>query len=199
MNNQPFEEQITNAMRNIPEPNPAQENTARAAFLAEARHMRERPTPVWQRPHSHKWMIAAAAILIFLIGGFALSVQNIRQANSDATVQAEVIPPDNNPSLHQDITQTPSQAQISMPITPENAAQLVELERFGTGTMNGAVWSPDGKELALYGALGIWFYDTSDFDATPRFVESDTYINDAAYSPDGTLLATATNDGAVNL
>ncbi|MCQ3929394.1 MAG: hypothetical protein DPW16_02960 [Chloroflexi bacterium] len=200
MNNQSFEEQITNAMRNIPEPNPAQENAARAAFLAEARHMREHPYRLWQRPHSRKWMIAAAAILIFLIGGFALSVQNIRQANSDATVQAEVIPPDNNPSLHQNLTPTPTQEQIGVsPITAENAAQLVELQQFGTGTMNGAVWSPDGKELALYGALGIWFYDTSDFDTTPRFVESDTYINDAAYSPDGTLFATATNDGSVNL
>ncbi|MBI5928449.1 MAG: WD40 repeat domain-containing protein [Chloroflexi bacterium] len=199
MNNQPFEEQITHALHNVPEPNPAHERAARTAFLAEARRLREHPSPVWQRPHSRTWMIVAAALLIFLIGGFALSVQNLRQSNSDATVQAEIISPDNNPSLHQDITPTPSQGQISVPITAENAAQLVELQRFGAGTVNGAVWSPDGKQLALYGSLGIWFYDTSDFEATPRFVETNSYINDAAYSPDGASLVLANADGTIHV
>lgn len=199
MNNQHVEEQIKNALYDVPEINPAHQIAARTAFLAEARRLREQPLPIWQRPQSRKWIMAAAVLLIVLISGFALSVQNLRQTNSSATVQAEIISPDNNPSLHQDITPTASQAQIVMSITAENAAQLVELQRFGVGTMNGAVWSPDGKELAVYGPLGTWFYNADNFEAEPRFFESEYAINDADYSPDGSLFAIASNDGSVNL
>lgn len=81
-------------------------------------------------------------------------------------------------------------------ITPENADRLVEIRRYGEGARMGAVWSPDGG-VAVYG-YGIWLYAADTYTLITH-IQTDTLIYDAAFSPDGTRLATANSDGTVRL
>ncbi len=83
------------------------------------------------------------------------------------------------------------------PITAQNASQLAEVRRFGTGALYSVSWSPDSQSL-LYGGAGLWFYDL----ATAAFTghqDTGTFVEDARYSPDGTRIATANLDGTVRL
>ncbi len=78
------------------------------------------------------------------------------------------------------------------PITPENAAQVVELTRLGYGTHDAFAWSWDQKTLAVGGSLGVWLYDGDDLAAEPRFLPgSPPFVHHLAYSPDGLWLAVA--------
>jgi WD40 repeat protein len=93
------------------------------------------------------------------------------------------------------------QAQATpVPITAANAAQVVELARFGRGMAEGATWSPDGSQLLVYGGAGVWLYDASDLTVQPTLIGgySDN-VRSAVFNTDGTLIVAGTDDGTVRV
>jgi WD40 repeat protein len=82
------------------------------------------------------------------------------------------------------------------PITLDNADQIEELVRFGNGVFTGSLaYSPDGATLAVAGSIGIWLYDTSDFEQAPRLIERSASVTRVAFSANGEYLLYRTTDG----
>ena len=74
-------------------------------------------------------------------------------------------------------------------ITPTNAAELSELSRLGNGWTHGVAWSSDGKQIAVASSIGIFLYDPETLRLL-RYIETNQWIKDVAFSPGGHLLAT---------
>ncbi len=83
-------------------------------------------------------------------------------------------------------------------ITRENIGELTELAQLGNGTIHSVAWSPDGESLAVAGALGVWLYEVDNLGASSLILNSERATH-VAYSPDGALLASAHEDGALRL
>ncbi|MCL4252367.1 MAG: hypothetical protein KJ043_01140 [Anaerolineae bacterium] len=80
-------------------------------------------------------------------------------------------------------------------ITPENIAQLTELEVIGRGVIYNAIYSPDGNLIAVAGSRGVWLYDAQDLDAEPRLLNGHRGpTTTIAFSPDSRLLASGSTD-----
>ena len=83
-------------------------------------------------------------------------------------------------------------------------ALLVETGRTGDGvTFSHVLWSPDGTLLATYGnaeargSIGLWDAETGK--RVGSYLDGIAFTNDVAWSPDGSRLAAASDDGAVHL
>jgi WD40 repeat protein len=127
---------------------------------------------------NRRWIWRVAAAFIIVLGAIWLYQAYL---NSSDEVHVEV---------------TPSFAQS--PITAENVDQLQEIRRYGEGQVTGGLWTPEGERVVIHGTLGIWIYDAENLTGEPiRTIDTDSAINDADLSPDGTLLATAREDGAM--
>jgi WD40 repeat protein len=82
-------------------------------------------------------------------------------------------------------------------ITPENAGQVIALDRMGRGTITALAWSPDGSLLAVGTTRGIWLYSVSDLEAAPRLLEGHTErVLDLVFSANGTILVSSSADGS---
>jgi eukaryotic-like serine/threonine-protein kinase len=81
-------------------------------------------------------------------------------------------------------------------INPQNAAQVTQLARWGKGTVNQVVYSPDGVLLAGASSLGIYLYDAETLEEV-RWIETDARVNRVAFSPDGATLASGSEDKTV--
>jgi WD40 repeat protein len=73
-------------------------------------------------------------------------------------------------------------------ITVENAAQVEELARYGQGWLTSAAFSPDGETLAVGSSLGVYFYETENWEVID-FLETEKEVTRVAYSPNGKYLA----------
>jgi len=83
------------------------------------------------------------------------------------------------------------------PITTANAHQLVELMRLGEGNIRAMSWSPPGDALMVVSSIGVRIYDGRDLTLVSTFLSDDTVR--AVFNPDGTRLASASNDGTIRL
>jgi WD40 repeat protein len=85
-------------------------------------------------------------------------------------------------------------------INADNANLLTQIGRYGNGIFEQAnAWSPDGKTLAVAGSIGIWLYNTEDWNASPQLIDLDKGVENIAYSPDGSTLAYSTEDNITHL
>jgi len=86
------------------------------------------------------------------------------------------------------------------PITLENAAQVKQIAQVGNGSVSHVTWSPDGQTLAIGGALGIWLYPAKALNSVPRLIAGPVGgISDMAFSPDGTMLVSGSDNRMVQL
>lgn len=193
-------ELVQKAMQVVPDPNPIRQASTRQRFLSEAHRLRDLSSPARhngsmsnrlslfptesRRRKMRGLLIAITLIVVSLTSGMFYYALNM----SEPAIRSVMLTPG-----------TSFSGQGTAKITSENAAQVVELARMGNGTVNGVAVSPDGNTLALYGSLGIWFYNIDALSAPSHFLETNTYILDCAYSPDGTLLVTGNFDGTVRI
>jgi WD40 repeat protein len=73
------------------------------------------------------------------------------------------------------------------PITPENAADIVELAMWGKGWVLEVTYSPDGRLLAVGTSTGIWLHDAQTLDMV-RFIETDGGAVSLAFTPDSGMV-----------
>lgn len=67
--------------------------------------------------------------------------------------------------------------------------------RFGRGYAQMAAWSPDGSRLAIATSIGVWVYDSTNWDTEPHLFETDYFATWTEFSPRGGLLAVGLGDG----
>jgi len=120
------------------------------------------------------------------------------------TTPTPTIPPTPSATTTPSPTPTPSgPALMDTPparpveaITAENAAHLVEMARWGKGTINQVTFSTDGTQLAVTSSLGIYVYDAKTLDVR-LFIETDSSALSVVFSSDGALLASGHRNGEV--
>jgi WD40 repeat protein len=78
------------------------------------------------------------------------------------------------------------------PITPDNLSQLVEVGRWGKGSVLEAAYSPDGSRLYVLTEQGVYLYDAATATQL-AFHPNTNHPNHMALSPDGRILAISTN------
>jgi len=84
------------------------------------------------------------------------------------------------------------------PVTPQNAAQVRQLVRWGKGLAEGLAYSPDGRRLAVASGLGVYLYDAESLAET-RFISTEVIAMRVAFSPDGQVLAHGSLSGLITL
>jgi WD40 repeat protein len=103
---------------------------------------------------------------------------------------------------------TPPPTTTILPITPVhtptplsrvigigNSAGLHPLLTIGKGTITAApIYSPDGDQLAVPTAAGVYLYDAGSLDEIIRLPQPASFI---AFSPNGDLLATSSVEGVL--
>ncbi|RKU27374.1 hypothetical protein C6497_11540 [Candidatus Poribacteria bacterium] len=66
--------------------------------------------------------------------------------------------------------------------------------RLGKGRIYEVEFSPNGKYFAVASTIGIWIYDAHTGNELSLLREENPYIDSIAFSPDGSMLAYASND-----
>lgn len=83
-------------------------------------------------------------------------------------------------------------------LSADNLDQVVELARWGNGVITDAVYSTDGKLIAVATTLGVSVYPADTLDEMLYF-ETNASVNSIAFSPDGETIATGLSDNTVKL
>lgn len=84
-------------------------------------------------------------------------------------------------------------------ITTLNAHRVVELARFGRGTIEDISVSPDGKKLAVATWIGVWLYDIDTLNPVRFLPIEDDRLYSTAWSPDGKWLSYSGYKGMIYL
>ena len=71
--------------------------------------------------------------------------------------------------------------------------------RIGRGAMQELAYSPDGTRLAVASSIGIWLYDTETLKEAALLTNHTAEVLSVAYSPDGSLLASGSEDMTARL
>src|SRR5688500_4165715 len=93
---------------------------------------------------------------------------------------------------------TPAAAQeIYAPITTDNAAEIVQIARYGNGAVRTLTLSPDASQLAVATTIGVWIADLEDASSEPVLHEGQGGASSVSFSPDGLFVAGGGDDGSV--
>ncbi len=97
-------------------------------------------------------------------------------------------------------TPTPTSTPVpaSQPISPINVDQVTLLTHMGKGYAEQAVYSQDGKFLAVASTGGVYLYDAHSLDEL-KLIATDVGVTCIALAPDDQILATGSSDSNVRL
>jgi WD40 repeat protein len=76
--------------------------------------------------------------------------------------------------------------------------QVVELARWGKGSILKVAYSPDGKLLAVATSIGIYLYDANTLDEV-RFIDSSSWVSQRSLLAGWGLAGQRVSDGTVKL
>jgi len=96
------------------------------------------------------------------------------------TAQADMTPPAPNPKV----------------ILLDNAEQIIQLDRWGSGVITHAAFTPDGSMLAVSSSVGIHLYQADSLSES-GFLETPASVSYFTFSPQGDLLAASSYAGTV--
>jgi len=168
-----------------------------------------------RRGRLHRWLQTAAFLGAAAILGMVIYTSFVVQSNrqvEEAAVTAAVrtqtaAVANSQPSGTASGTQptasweqyasTPLPASLQ-PIRVDSAAQVEEVARWGRGVLNGVVWSPDGRLLAVGTSLGVYLYEPRSLEAITLLDVGDS-VGPMAFSPDGQFIALGLSKGQVQL
>ena len=84
-----------------------------------------------------------------------------------------------------------ARAQVSLPLRGESGEMIL-----GLGTLEAAVYSPDGKYIATAGSLGAFLWDAETGALLRTFRGHRRRVRSVAFSPDGKRILTGSFDSA---
>lgn len=126
------------------------------------------------------------AILMLLMAGIIGVALSLSQAHDNDEV--------NSVPLY-GTTPTPAGPENLTVLTKDNVDEMVQIERYGSGIVNGAVWSHDGSQIIAYGeSLLVFDADTTPIDHYER-IELPFIADRGVLAGDGTQLAIANHFG----
>ncbi len=117
------------------------------------------------------------------------------QAQATATAQAQATATAQAAPILPVLAGTPLPMPVAA-ISPQNADRVVQLARWGKGCIIEVAYSPDGKLLAVASSLGVYLYDAATLGEV-RFLEADAPVGSVAFSPDGGMVASGSEDKTV--
>jgi len=82
-------------------------------------------------------------------------------------------------------------------LSPDNIERVAQLQFLEIDNVKQIAWSPDGQLLAI-GTYHIYFYDAQTLEQI-YVIDSLQWVNSIAFSPDGTMLASASMGDGVQL
>ena len=149
-----------------------------------------------------QWMeivVGGVFLLLFTAGcAPANSAENINTPMLVSTETYQSTSPPDTP-LPQP-TGTAKQTVIPVVSTDEQmpTANVQFIARFGKGTVEDLVWSPDGETMVVGSSTGIYFYSATTFEEQ-NYIPTEKWVTTLAVSSDSRLIASGETEGMVQV
>lgn len=85
------------------------------------------------------------------------------------------------------------------PITPDNADQVVELQRIGNGYRPQITISPNEQTISVTSSIGVWLYDANNLTIEPRFLPFVRGYGYVRFSADSSQLLAVLSDSSMRV
>jgi WD40 repeat protein len=89
--------------------------------------------------------------------------------------------------------------QADEPITPQNADQVVELQRIGNGYRPQITISPNEQTISVTSSIGVWLYDANNLTIEPRFLPFVRGYGYVRFSADSSQLLAVLSDSSMRV